>query len=154
MMSILAKGLGAVFGKYAGTISLPLMFFVALIMGHQWWVESKAREEAEAVNICNATWKAEVRKQERDAAQRELLSAQELLAGERLINEGLQNDLQKLRERIASVAPAAAGSDPRCLSDGVLNLLGGHERIERPAPRRPSVRGSRSSEPAAGPARQ
>jgi hypothetical protein len=152
MMTWLSAGLSAIVGKYAATLTLPACLFGLLLLGHQFMRERESRQQAQATNICNAAWESQVRRQERDAARQEAVAAQELLAGERTINEGLNNDLQKLRFQVEAASAAAAGPssghDPRCLSDSVLDLIGGRDGTKRGPPA--SRGGASQSSPAAG----
>jgi hypothetical protein len=148
MMTWLSAGLSAIVGKYAATFTLPVCLFGLLLLGHQLMQQKTAREQAQATNICNAAWETAVRRQERDAARQEAIAAQELLTGERAINEGLSNDLQKLRLEVEAASAAAAGNDPRCLSDSVLDLIGGRDGTKRGPPA--SRGGASQSSPTAG----
>jgi hypothetical protein len=130
MMTILSRGLAALVGPYVTTLTVPMLILGLLVATHQW---VKARDEKIAVaaaNICNKNWEAEIRTQERDAAQANAAAAQAILEGERRVNEGLRNELQKINDEIATVRAGSAGADARCLSDSVLRSIdaGGSDR--------------------------
>lgn len=158
MMTVLSGLLTGAVGKYASTLTLPACLFGLLLLGHQLIQQREAKQSAQATVACNAAWELEISKQQRDAAQHDADTAQSLLAGERVINEGLTNDLQKLRDQVdkarreAAAASAAAATDgTRCLSDSVLDLIGGHDGSKRsPASSKQSGSGGNGQSDTAG----
>jgi hypothetical protein len=137
MMTLLGKAFSALFGKYLGTLTTPAMALGLVVLLHQFWLARDARLKAEASNICTAHWETEIRKQERDTAAQAASAAHKILEGERAINEGLRHALDTLKSQHQTLSDASAGSDARCLSDGVLRALGNGDasgsRPKRPA---------------------
>jgi len=123
MMTLLSKFFSALFGRYLSSVTAPALGVGLLIAAHQIYLQREGRLRAEATNICNAGWETEIRKQERDAARASAEAAQRILVGERRVNEDLKNEMDKLTNEMQAVRTSSAGSDPRCLSDGVLNDL-------------------------------
>lgn len=128
MMGLLAKGLSTLVGPWLSTLTLPALILGGIIMAHQLVQQRDARIEAEATNVCDKNWEAQVRRQERDAAAAEATAARVILEGERKVTEGLRDELDKLNQEIAAVRASSTGSDPRCLSDSVLRSLEGDGR--------------------------
>lgn len=121
MMTLLAKGLGWLFGSKL----LPLGLTAGLLVtGHQLWLARDARIATAASAKCNADWELAKLTAERDKARRELAEHQEQLKREQTLTEELRHERQSIASEFAA-HKAAASADPRCLSDGVLQLLGG-----------------------------
>lgn len=125
MMVLLSKLVTGLAGPYFTALTLPALILALVISLHHNFKQRDERIETAATQTCNQEWEAAIAKQERDAANASLKAAQEILEGERQINQGLRDELDKInveyvaaRERLAAVA-----SDPRCLSDSVLDAL-------------------------------
>jgi chromosome segregation ATPase len=101
---------------------LGVGLFIAI--GH-WLQEREARQQAVGAQKCDATWQLATLKQERDNARNEIARQRELMESERKGNQELANELQAVRAQYAE-HKAAASSDPRCLSDGVLDAIRKH----------------------------
>jgi hypothetical protein len=130
-MTLLASLFEGLTGKFLTTITAPLLGLLALIFAHNWSQERDELARKAAIKQCDASWEVAIRKEERDAATRQVGRAQSILEGERNVNEGLRNELQQLHNQYASLrAQAAASTDQRCLSDGVLNALGGNSAVD------------------------
>jgi len=107
-----------------------------LTVGHQWWQERDARivlEEAKnAKQVCQAEQQLVMvnaqlaaARAERDKAAALVRKTQEAVEFERQVQDEVRAERKAIKEEFDAFK-LASGSDPRCLSDGVLKLLGGH----------------------------
>lgn len=129
--------LSALFTQLTGPllkwITIPLLCLAALTATKVAWDKRDARLLRQGEMVCNTRWEAAVRAEEqRSAAERHALLLGQVKA-ERDSREGLQDELNEAMRVIASLR-AGAGTDPRCLSDGVLDALrkGGGAKGRRP----------------------
>lgn len=125
MMTILAKLLTGVMGsKFLPTGLIGGL----LLMGHQLVLARdglmKAEAAATATQVCEADHKLAAANAERDAAKRMAAKALEAIEFERQVAEELRGERTAIKEEYDAYKMAAS-SDPRCLSDGVLDLLRG-----------------------------
>jgi len=125
MMTLLAKGLGKLLGS--SLLSWGLVGGL-LITGHQLWLARDARIATAATNKCDASWELAKANAERDQAKREVKAAQEAIESERQLTERLRDERKTISDEFAA-HKAAASSDPRCLSDSVLDLLRRHGEV-------------------------
>jgi hypothetical protein len=125
-------------GALGSGFTLPLVFLIGLIGWHQRSQERDLRIQTAAVNVCDGKWKAEVRRQERDAATAEVTAARNLLGAERMNNERLNDELAKIQLENQSLRALSVAGDAKCLSDGVLRSLEGGP--SRPAGGSPKTR--------------
>jgi hypothetical protein len=123
MMGILAKGLEALVGPYFKVLVLPAILLALAVSVHknvQGWGD---RIEVAATNECNLTWRGIVSKRKERVAAAELQAARDRFEGERAINMGLNNDLEKVRAQAAQLEQLmrerSASDDDRCVSAGV-----------------------------------
>lgn len=121
MMALLARGLSWLVGS---NILAPLSMLAALTFAHQAWLARDARLEAAGTRQCEAHNSLALVAAQRNAALAQAAQSADLLQQERKINEELTHERDKIVEDYR-LAKAAASSDPRCLSDGVLDLLRG-----------------------------
>jgi len=119
MMTLLARGLTWGLGS---KLLLPALLAGLLVFGHQAWLGRDQRLRMAGKELCDKDWQIAIAKRERDATRRETEVVQELLEGERKSTERLTDDLKKLEGRFAALKETAS-TDPRCLSDGVLDIL-------------------------------
>ena len=120
MMTLLAKGLGWLFGSKL----LPLGLTGALLLtGHQLWLARDRRIEVAATAKCETGWELAKAKAERDQARQQLEQTKAAHIQEQQTTEELRHDRQKIAAEFEA-HKASASADPRCLSDGVLKLLG------------------------------
>jgi hypothetical protein len=125
MMTLLAKGLGWLLGSNA----LPLGLAGALLLvGHQWWQERDRNLELAGTRKCEDAHALALAKAERDSARQELAAYQQQLEDERRTQETLRHERETIRSEFAEYRKRAS-ADPRCLSDGVLDLLRGHGEV-------------------------
>jgi hypothetical protein len=125
MMTILAKGLGWLLGSSVLPIGLAAGL---LVTGHQLWLARDQKIETAAVTRCEAEHDLAIAQAKLKAAERALEDHKGLLNDERQVTEALRHERTTIRSEFAAYK-AAASSDPRCLSDGVLDLLRGHDKV-------------------------
>lgn len=118
MMLLLSKGLGLITGAAAPYLMVSFL----LLWGHQAWQGRDTKLENRAKQSCNSAWLVALSKQQTSAARHDAQRAETLAKERERIMEGLRNDLDNTRSEFEA-HKAAASSDPRCLSDGVLQLL-------------------------------
>lgn len=148
IMKFLANGLT----KVVGSKLLPAgLLGTVLTIGHQWWQERDARIALEATKstkqICEAEHKlvsmTAVLKAEREQAKAMQAKALEAVEFERQVADELRAERKAIQGEFDAYK-LSASSDPRCLSDGVLKLLGGAEQGGSAGkPVRPKVGGDR-----------
>jgi hypothetical protein len=131
MMTLLSGALTWLVGKGASTLTIPALLFGTVFLWHQYTKEGDARVAAQATNVCDESWKTATRQQERDAARQETLIAQEVLQGERKVNDNLRKDLEFINAQY-ELLRVTYSNDPRCLSDSVLRSLDGAGQDEHP----------------------
>ncbi|MBX9587917.1 MAG: hypothetical protein K2X43_01340 [Hyphomonadaceae bacterium] len=124
MMALLSRFLPSV----GSGITIPLLIITLVIVGGQLLQKRDDRLVTSGKQQCNSSWLVALSKQQRDAAKRDALRAQEILEGERAIMERLQDELKQTQEKYAGYIP---GDDPRCLSDGVLDALRRRQSMDR-----------------------
>jgi hypothetical protein len=125
MMTILARLLTGA----AGSKLLPAgLIGGLLLMGHQLVLARDARMKAEAAasakQVCEADHKLAAMQAERDAARRVAEKAVEAIEFERQVAEELRSERVAIKGEFDAYK-SSASADPRCLSDGVLDLLRG-----------------------------
>lgn len=116
MMALLSRLMG-------GSLSTPVLLLGIVVLAHQFWTQREARRVAETTRVCDASWQIALSNKERDTARREATQAQEILEGERKINQELSDELAKVRIANAEIRAASTTRDPACLSPGVLDIL-------------------------------
>jgi hypothetical protein len=127
MMTLLAKGLGWLFGSKL----LPMGLAGALLLtGHQLWLARDRRIEVAATAKCEATQELALAKAQLAAVRRQAHDAHDTIIQERKLNEDLRHERQSIAAEFAA-HKAAASADPRCLSDSVLKLLGGADGLPK-----------------------
>lgn len=137
MMSLLSAGLSYLFGSGLKSITLPVVGLGLLVsLYHNFNARRDAvvtKAETNATAQCNSSWRLAIsKKNERDAIAR-AAEAERLHGEERRITEGLNDELQRIRTEAQDLR-TRAGSDSKCLSDGVLSILGGDSAVgQRPA---------------------
>lgn len=122
MMSILSGIIARLAGPWLATVTVPALILAALTLGHNAWLKRDARILAQGERVCDARWEAAVRAEERRQAAESAAAAQKLLETERQVTEGLNEQVMQLAAELDRVR-STSGSDPRCLSDGVLDAL-------------------------------
>jgi hypothetical protein len=122
MMTLLAKGLEWLVGAPKLLSSGALL--AMLVLGHQWWLERDARLRAEGQKVCEAEHELALARAQRDQARRVAEQAVAAIEVEKQITETLRHERQTIAREFEDYK-VAASSDPRCLSDGVLDLLRG-----------------------------
>lgn len=119
MMTLLAKSLGWLFGSKL----LPMGLAGALLVtGHQLWLARDTRIASAATAKCEDGWKLAKATAERDAARKQLEHTKAAHIQEQQLSEELRNERRKIASEFEA-HKASASADPRCLSDGVLQLL-------------------------------
>jgi hypothetical protein len=126
MMTILARALVWL----SGTPKLLAVGAITAIMtfAHQWWQERDARIQAQGVKTCEAEQQLLGMKAQLTQAQKVAEKAIAAIEYERQVTEELRNERQAIRREFDDYK-VAASSDPRCLSDGVLDLLRGGAEV-------------------------
>lgn len=138
MMTLLSAVLSSLAGPLFRWVTIPAIVLAALTFGKVAWEKREARILAAGEQVCDAKWRADVRRQEAEAANARAATLEDRLNLERQVSEDLQNELATIKtESEALRARAAGAADGRCLSDAVLDTLK-----------------SRDSQPAPGPARR
>jgi hypothetical protein len=122
MMTLLAKGLMALLG--APKLLSTGLLLGALMLGHQWRLERDARLHMAGVQQCEDKHQLVAMKAERDQARRAVAAAVEAIEVEKKLTEDMRHERQTITAEFEAYKDAAS-SDPRCLSDGVLDLLRG-----------------------------
>jgi hypothetical protein len=122
MMTLLARALTWLVGAPKLLSSAALIG--GLVLSHQWWLERDARLKAEGAHQCQAEQQLVLMKAQRDQARHAAEEAVAAVETERQITENLRNERQSIKAEFDAYK-ASASSDPRCLSDGVLDLLRG-----------------------------
>lgn len=118
-MALLSRLLTGVSGSW---LTMPALLLMLIVSAYQ-WKEANARAlKAEGKSQCDLSWQLSLQKQRTEAAQTVARQMQEFFELERQTTEGLRHELSDIRTKFAE-AKASASSDPRCLSDGVLDLL-------------------------------
>jgi hypothetical protein len=125
MMTLLA----AVFKWVGGSKLLPAGIVMSLLtLGHQVILQRDGRLKAEAAagatRVCEDSHKLAAITAERDVAKRMAEKALEAIEFERQIADELRNERTAIKGEYDAYK-ANASADPRCLSDGVLDLLRG-----------------------------
>jgi hypothetical protein len=105
------------------------------MLAHNWWLERDGRLRAEGERVCQAEHELALVRTQRDAALTAANRAREAQEAEQLIAEGLRRDHQTIKAEFKAFQDRAS-ADPRCLSDGVLELLRG-DGAARPAAAEP-----------------
>jgi hypothetical protein len=126
-MSLLAGGLTKILGS---SLLVPGLFLGLIILAHQLVQARDERHVAQGYQTCTAEWTAETFKQQRNAANKQLAAAREIMEGDRAITEGLRHELESTRTEFAALqaksdadAVQLADLGGKCLSDGVLDAL-------------------------------
>lgn len=122
MMTIIARLLVWVSGTPKLLATGAILTIVT--MGHQWWQERTTRIEAQATKTCQAEQELAVMKAERDQARKVAEKAVAAIDYEKQATEEIRNERKTIHDEFEAYKQAAS-SDPRCLSDGVLELLRG-----------------------------
>jgi len=125
MMTLLAKALGWFTGSGLAT---PISLIVALTMAHQAWLARDNRVEERGEQRCEAEHHLAVARAERDQAKRAVEKAMQIIEQEKQLTETMRHDRQAITREFAAYKDRAS-ADPRCLSDGVLDLLRGHGQV-------------------------
>jgi hypothetical protein len=125
MMTFLA----AAFKWVGGSKLLPAGILMSLLtLGHQVILQRDGRMKAEAAagakQVCEAEHTLAAVKAELGAAKRVAAKAVEAVEFERQVTEELRGERRAIKEEYDAYK-VAASTDPRCLSDGVLDLLRG-----------------------------
>jgi hypothetical protein len=121
MMTLLAKGLTWALGSKL----LPLGLTAGLlVVGHQWWLAHNKSIEIAATSKCEAGYQLAKMQAQLELVRKQAADAEAAIDKERKITEELRHERQSIAQEFAA-HKAAASADPRCLSDGVLKLLGG-----------------------------
>jgi hypothetical protein len=122
MMTLLAGALQWLVGvpKLLSTGAL----LAIVILAHNWWLERDARLRDQGAQTCEAEHQLALVKAQRDVAERATLRAKAEAAQERQIAEDIRHERKTIGDEFEAYK-LAASSDPRCLSDGVLDLLRG-----------------------------
>jgi len=132
MMEILSS----ILRKTLGSKLLPAgLLGTALTLGHQWWQERDARIALEAAKNTKQQCEAEHKlvsvtallQEERKQAKAMQEKAMQAVEFERQVADELRTERKQIKEEFDAYK-LSASSDPRCLSDGVLKLLGGVEQ--------------------------
>jgi hypothetical protein len=123
MMTLLARALTYLVGAPKLLSSGALL--AGLILAHQWWLERDARLKAAGAQQCQVDQRLALAEAQRDQARRVAEKAVAAIEAEKSITEELRNERHAIAQEFDAYKEAAS-SDPRCLSDGVLNLLRGH----------------------------
>jgi len=132
MMTILARLLPAVMGSKL----LPAGLLVTVLtLGHQWWLERDARMQAQSAATAKQRCEAEQQlvmttaqlaaaRAERDRALEVSRKKDEAIQFEQQVTDEVRAERKAIKEEFDAYKMASS-ADPRCLSDGVLKLLGG-----------------------------
>lgn len=121
-MGFLSALLVRLVGPWLTTVTIPALILAAVTLGHATWQKRDARILAEGERICDLKWEMQVRQEERRVAAEKAAAAEQLLASERQVTEGLRDELQRINTDMDALR-AGNGADGRCLSDGVLDAL-------------------------------
>lgn len=121
MMTILAKGLSWLVGS---NLIAPISLLAALVMAHQAWLARDERLRDQGEQTCQAEYQLAAMKAQRDQARHAVEAAVQAIEQEKQLTETMRNEREAIRSEFAAYKDRAS-SDPRCLSDGVLDLLRG-----------------------------
>jgi hypothetical protein len=121
MMTILGKGLSWLVGS---NLIAPAALLAALTLGHQWWLERDARLRSQGATQCETAHELALVKAQRDQARNAVEAAVKAAHTQEQLTETMRNERQEIATQFEAYK-ASASSDPRCLSDGVLDLLRG-----------------------------
>jgi hypothetical protein len=119
MMALLAKGLGWILGSKMLPLGLAGGLLIAV---HQLWQGRDERIETAAVARCEAEHELARTRALLAAANSEAAARKAQLDDERKTTEDLRHERKAITQEFAAYK-LAASSDPRCLSDSVLDLL-------------------------------
>lgn len=128
MMTILAKGLSWLVGS---NLIAPISLLAALTFAHQAWLARDARVEERGEQRCEAEHQLAAMKAQRDHATRMAANAVAAIEDEKKLTENMRHERQAIASEFAAYKDRAS-ADPRCLSDGVLDLLRGHGQAGGP----------------------
>jgi len=121
-MSFLASALAWLFGKGLKAFTVPALVIGLVVTLHQIVKGREERAAIAATNVCDARWEAAIRHQEREQSARREQATIRAWESERRTNEQLREEIEAVRSE-ADALRARAGTDGRCLSDGVLDAL-------------------------------
>lgn len=126
MMTLLAKGLSWLVGS---NVIAPLSLLAALTFAHQAWLANQSRIEARGEQRCEAEHQLASMRAQRDQAKRVADQAVKAIEVEKQLTETMRHERHAIAREFADYKDRAS-ADPRCLSDGVLDLLRGHGAAE------------------------
>lgn len=123
MMTILAGAFTALSGGWVlRLVTIPLIGLLALTGFHLCIESWKGNLRAAGAAQCDAKWEARVTASVRKTMGEQLNTANALLGMERATSEKLNNELETVREKYDGLL---VGTDRSCLSDSVLQRMGG-----------------------------
>jgi len=121
-MPLLARGLSWLVGS---NLIAPLSLLAALTFAHQAWMARDQRLVDQGVTQCEGEQALAVMRAQRDQARHAVEAAVKAIEQEKQLTETMRHDHQTIAKEFASYKDRAS-ADPRCLSDGVLDLLRGN----------------------------
>lgn len=137
-MALAARILTYLFGAGLGTVTAPVLAMGLLVsLYHNFNNRREAadkRIETTATAQCNANWISTLSKKREREANARANQAQELIEGERKINEGLNNELDIIRSENEKLRGDLTAAGDKCLSDSVLTALGRRESVDGKSP--------------------
>lgn len=149
IMGLLSAGVSFFAGKGLGPVTVPILAVGLLVSLYH---NAQGRRDAAVTKIettattqCNSRWLLAISKNKERAALAVAEQSQELLKGEREINERLANDLNLIRTQHDELRTRFDSVGDKCLSDSVLSTLGGREPTRKSGP---SPGGSAKGKPA------
>jgi len=121
-MGLASKALTILMGPMFKVLVIPALFIGSLTLGKIAWDKRDARIMREGELVCTIEWEKVVREQEKRTAELRLGVVQSILEHERKTAGALTDENNRIKGELDALR-ATAGTDGKCLSDGVLDAL-------------------------------